>query len=96
MSSGIGGLLSGETVILRGVEEHPQGGIKAYVGQGLYAWIPDEINAEKVRRAWGSGCGHICIPKPPPNALFTDAESDLAADEWTNARKNTSKEQEAG
>lgn len=61
--------------LLVGVEDGPDGTLKAYLGaryKGIYVLVVDPEEQETVRRAWGSG-GHIWwSPVPSQELLHKD------------------------
>jgi hypothetical protein len=63
-----------EVTLLVGVEEEPDGAVRAYLGrrsQGVYLLVEPE-GADAFRRAWASG-GHVWLaPVPPPELLRRD------------------------
>lgn len=71
----IGGLLSGRSTYLVGIEDGPGGTLKAYLGhrsRGVYCIVEDPEAQEAFRSAWRGG-GIVTAPTPPPECLFQDA-----------------------
>jgi hypothetical protein len=71
------GLFTGDTTLLVGVEDHPDGGLKCYLGaryRGVYAIVDDPEAMEKVRRAWADPTAKVLFPVPPPECVFSDRE----------------------
>lgn len=70
----IPGLAFGFDVLVVGVEDDPNGMLRVYIGHradGRYLLVADPATQERVRRAWG--WGHLTIPKPPADAVFSEA-----------------------
>lgn len=72
---GLFNLLTGDSVLMVGVEDDPEGGIRVYInarylGQYVLCTNPDDIN--RVRNAWGSTAQHVFMPTPPPEMVFQD------------------------
>lgn len=73
------GLILGMDTLVVGVEDDEEtGGLRMYVGarwKGIYAIVEDEDAKKDLRNAWaGSYCGHLTVPIPPRDVLFTDEE----------------------
>jgi hypothetical protein len=73
----IGGLFTGQTVFVVGVEDDAEtGGLRMYVGHrsnGIYAIVEDEDAKDELRRAWAS-LRHVIVGRPPANVLYAEAE----------------------
>jgi hypothetical protein len=70
------GLFTGDTTILVGVEDDPDGGLRCYVGaryRGLYVIVDDPKEMERVQHAWAGG-GHVLMPVPPAECVYSDKE----------------------
>jgi len=68
--------MSGEMTYLVGIEDGPDGSLKAYVGhraRGVYCLIDDPEAQTAFRKAWASRA-IVTIPTPPPECLFADPE----------------------
>lgn len=66
--------LRSDMVLLVGIADHPEGGIKAYIEArylNRYAWVPDPDVAADIRTLWFSG-GHGYIPRPAPDEIFVE------------------------
>lgn len=71
------GLFTGDTTVLVGVEDDPDGGLRCYLGaryRGLYVIVDDPEQMEKIRRAWAYTSSHVLFPVPPPERVFSDAQ----------------------
>lgn len=70
--------LVGPVTLLVGVEDDPDGGIRAYLGaryKRIYVHVTDPEAVEQFRRAWGYPMGHTWLwPIPPPEALTKEEE----------------------
>lgn len=65
--SGVFGLAMGTAVLVTGVEDDPEGGVRVYFGHRSdhhYVFCTDPEGVETVRRAWGNQMGHVTMPKP--------------------------------
>lgn len=71
-------LLIGTGTIVVGVQDDPETGcVRMYVGHrgdGVYALVENEEAQAELRRAWGNHRQHLVVDRPPPEALYTEAE----------------------
>ena len=66
-------LLGGYTMIV-GVEDHPEGGLKVYIGArylNKYVWTTDPEAVAEIRRSWPP-FGHLVMAVPPADHIFED------------------------
>lgn len=71
------GLFTGDTTVLVGIEDDPDGGLRCYLGaryRGLYVIVDDPDTMERIRRAWADSSSHVLFPTPPPECVFSDAQ----------------------
>jgi hypothetical protein len=76
-SGGIAGLFDGSSVELVGVEDHPDGGIRCYIGhraRGMYCIIDDADAIQQTRLAWAGG-RRVLMPTPPSWCVFFEGET---------------------
>lgn len=67
----------GRSVLVTGVEDDPDGMLRAYVGpryRNQFVLIENESDKDELRRAWAMG-GHVVIPSPDPDQVFTERET---------------------
>ena len=82
----IGDILTGEAILIVGVEDNPNGGIRVYLGHrgdGIFVVVDDEESIATVRHAW-SGTQHVFTNREniPDDALWTE---ESYAEEFENA-----------
>ena len=72
----IGDILLGQAVLIVGVEDNPDGGLRVYLGHrgdGIFVIVKDEASIATVRRAWSGGQHCFASKKDiPDDALWTE------------------------
>ena len=72
----IGDILTGQAILIVGVEDNPNGGIRVYLGHrgdGIFVIVDDEESIATVRRSWSGG--QHCLTNTdgiPDDALWTE------------------------
>jgi len=73
----ITGLLSGTHTLLVGVEDQDDGGLRMYLGhrsKGLYVIVDDPEGQRRIREAWAGGGGHITVPVPDGQCVYSESQ----------------------